>query len=41
MLTLKVADTKVSGESDLAYAKKPGKLINVDDLKNVECYRCH
>ena len=25
----------------MAFAKKPGKFVNVDDLKNVECYRCH
>ena len=33
-----VADTKSSG-SDMAYAKKTEKMVNVDDLKNVECYR--
>jgi len=29
------------GESDTAYAKKPGIFVNVDELKNVECSRCH
>ena len=32
-----VADTKASGGSDMACAKKPGKMVNVDDMKNVEC----
>ena len=31
----KVADTKASGGSDLSYAKKPGNMVNVDDMKNV------
>ena len=31
----KVADTKASGGLDLSHAKKPGKMVNVDDLKNV------
>ena len=27
-----VADTKAFGGSDLVYAKKPGKMVNMDDL---------
>jgi len=27
----KVADTKASGRSDMVFANKPGKLVNVDD----------
>ena len=33
----KSADTKVG----YGVCKKSGKMVNVDDMKNVECYQCY